>query len=129
MRCHAVLFLFFKHNGLPGQFDLVFIKRSGVCVFLQVPGTSPSDDGGEMDVLFARFHLTGAYNLDDSHFTAAGNGSFLPVTQHVGAVGREYHSAGIPETPLLFAVSLCGLCAAFCPFVVQTLNKNYNRAL
>ena len=81
-----------------------------------------------MDVLFARFQLTGAYTLDDSHFTAAGNGSFLPVTQHVGTVGSGYHSAGVPETPFLFAVSLCGLCAAFCPFVVQALNKNYNGA-
>ena len=52
----------------------------------------------------------------------------MPVTQHVGTVASEYHSAGVPETPLLFAVSLCGLCAAFCPFVVQALNKNYNRA-
>ena len=81
-----------------------------------------------MGVLFARFQLTGAYTLDDSHFTAAGNGSFLPVTQHIGTVGSGYHSAGVPETPLLFAVSLCGLCAAFCPFLVQALNKNYNRA-
>ena len=81
-----------------------------------------------MDVLFARFQLTGAYTLDDSHFTAAGNGSFSPVTQHVGTVGSEYHSVGVLETPLLFAVSLCGLCAVFCPFVVQALNKNYNRA-
>ena len=96
---------------------------------MQVPETPPSDDERDMDVLFARFQLTGAnYTLDDSHFTAAWNGSFLPVTQHVGAVGSECHSAGVPETPLLFAAPLCVLCAAFCPFVVQALNKNYNRA-
>ena len=110
------------------QLYLVFIKRSGACVFMQVPETPPSDDEREMDVLFASFQLAGAYTLDDSHFTAAGNGSFLLVTQHVGAVGSECHSVGVPETPLLFAVSLCGLCAAFCPFVVTALKKNYNRA-
>ena len=111
------------------QFDLRFIKCSGVCVFMQVPETPPSDDEREMDVLFACFQLTGAnYTLDDSHFTAARNGSFFLVSQHVGAVGSGCHSAGVPETPLLFAVSLCGLCAAFCPFVVQALKKNCNRA-
>ena len=45
--------------------SLVFIKRSGACVFMQVPETPPNDDEREIDVLFARFQLTGAYTLDD----------------------------------------------------------------